>query len=160
MFIWQSSVHQRTCSSHKRKSTSGTQAKGNRKQEQNDCKYNFYLWFLWPLIKDLFHLTLCLFDSQVYIREHAVATKEKALVGHKQRETENKNKMTVSITFIYDFCGLWSKTFSTLPACEVPGSSTIYDGDGNELTSLLKRICVFKPCCVYSNLKMKTCESG
>lgn len=30
----------------------------------------------------------------MYIREHAVATKEKALVGHKQRETENKNKMT------------------------------------------------------------------
>lgn len=30
----------------------------------------------------------------MYIREHAVATKEKAPVGHKQRESENKNKMT------------------------------------------------------------------
>ena len=47
---------------------------------------------------------------------HAVATKRKAMVGHKPRKTENKTKMTVSIKFICDFCGLCSKAFSTLPS--------------------------------------------
>ena len=64
-------------------------------------------------------------------------------MGHKLRKTEHKTKMTVSIKFNYDFCGLCSKTYSTLPSCEVLGSLSIDDNDGNKLMSLVKRIRIF-----------------
>ena len=80
----------------------------------------------------------------MYSREYAVATKRKSNGETQAKENGKQHQMTVSINFIYDFCGLCSKTYSTLPSCEVqPGSFSIDNSDGNKLMSLLKRIRIF-----------------